>query len=121
MFGERLKHLRENKNLFQKELGDILHVTSQTISGWEINRTTPDYETLVKIANYFNVSVDYLLGNEKQASKFENELREKEALKMALKNAGYMKDDEDLSDRELERLMKFVSQNKHFIKNEDEK
>lgn len=64
MFGEKLKHLRESKQLFQKELGDELGVTSQTISGWEIERTRPDYEMLQKIANYFNVSIDYLLDNE---------------------------------------------------------
>ncbi len=117
MFGERLKFLRENKNILQKELANVLNTTSQTISGWEISRTKPDYDTLVKIANYFNVSVDYLLGNEKNANKYEQELKEKEILKKTLINIGYMQDGEDLSDEELERLMKFVKNNKEFIKN----
>lgn len=116
MFGEKLKCLRENKNLLQKELGDILNVTSQTVSGWEINRTRPDYDTLVKIANYFGVTVDYLLGNEANANKIENEVLEKEMLKQLLIKNGYMKDNENLSDDELERLMKFVVNNKNILK-----
>lgn len=116
MFGERLKTLRENNKLLQKELADILGVTSQTISGWEINRTTPDYETLVKISKYFGVSIDFLLGNEATASKYESELQEKEVLKNALINAGYMQENEDLTDKELENLMDFVKTNKKYIK-----
>ncbi len=116
MFGEKIKQLRENANLYQKELADVLNVTSQTISGWEINRTTPDYDTLVKIANYFNVSTDYLLNNEKKASEYEDKLIEKEALRKALINSGYMQDGEDLSKDELKKLMDFIKINKKYIK-----
>lgn len=113
MFEIRLKQLREDKDLLQKELGDILGVTSQTISGWEIGRTKPDYDMLVKIAKYFNVSVDYLLGNVSKNS----EKDEMGYLKQLLIKNGYMKPNEDLSKEELERLMKFVKNNKEFIKN----
>ncbi len=116
MFGERLKYLRENKNLLQKELGDALNVTSQTVSGWEINRTKPDYDMLVTIANFFEVTIDYLLGNEMKATKIENELKEKEALKQLLIKNGYMKENENLSDEELNKLMKFVVNNKDILK-----
>lgn len=116
MFGKRLKELRESKNLYQKELASELDVTMQTISGWEINRTTPDYDMLVKIANFFNVSVDFLLGNEKKAKKIEDKETEKEALKNALVENGYMKKDEDLTNDELKRLMEFVKTNKKYIK-----
>ena len=116
MFGEKLKNLRENKNLLQKELGDALNVTSQTVSGWEINRTKPDYDMLVTIANYFEVTTDYLLGNEMKASKIENKLKKKEALKQLLIKNGYMKQSDDLSNEELNRLMEFVVNNKHLLK-----
>lgn len=116
MLGENIKQLRENANMYQKELAQVLNVTSQTISGWEINRTAPDYETLVKIANYFGVSTDYLLNNQKEASEYENELHEKEALKKALIKSGYMKDGEDLSNDELKKLMEFIKINKKYIK-----
>ena len=71
MFSEKLKTLRENANLLQKELACELNVTSQTISGWEIGRTTPDYETLVKIAQYFQVSTDFLLNNNSKQNNLE--------------------------------------------------
>lgn len=116
MFGEKLKSLRESKNLLQKELADVLNTTSQTISGWEISRTKPDYDTLVKIANYFNVSTDYLLGNDVNATKFENELKEREALYKALVNGGYINDGEDLTNEELKNLIEFVKTNKKYIK-----
>ena len=116
MFGKRLKELREHKNLLQKELAAELNVTMQTISGWEISRTTPDYDTLVKIANFFNVSIDYLLGNEGKAHKLELEISEKDALKNALIENGYMNKGEDLTDAELKKLMEFVKTNKKYIK-----
>lgn len=117
MFGEKLKNLREDADLKQKELGKDLNVTSQTISGWEINRTKPDYEMLKKIANYFGVSTDYLLGNTPQKS----EQEEIESLRQLLIKKGIMKPGEDLSKQDLDNLMKFVGANKDFLKNCKEK
>lgn len=62
MFDKIIKNLRESKELSQKELGDILNISASTIGMWEQNRRNPDKDMLVKIADYFDVSVDYLLG-----------------------------------------------------------
>lgn len=62
MFAERLKFLREERKLTQVELGKILNISNQAVSTWEKDKE-PNYDTLKKIANYFNVSIDYLLGN----------------------------------------------------------
>ena len=59
--GERLKEKRLSASLSQKELGDILHVSRQTISSWEVGRTYPDLETLVAISEYYQVPLDELL------------------------------------------------------------
>ncbi|WIF95021.1 helix-turn-helix domain-containing protein [Caminicella sporogenes] len=61
-FGQRLKELRINKNITQSELANILNKSRSTIAGYEINDRMPDFETLTKIADFFNVSIDYLLG-----------------------------------------------------------
>lgn len=61
-FGYRLKTLRTSKKMTQTELGDILNVTKSSISGYENGTRFPDQESLVKIAEYFNVTTDYLLG-----------------------------------------------------------
>lgn len=117
MIAKKLNQLLNINNLNQTDLANHLGLSSQGVGRWCRGETRPDYDYLIKIANFFGVSTDYLLGNEKQAEKIKEELREKEALKKALINAGYMKENEDLSDKELERLMKFVSQNKEFIRN----
>ena len=59
---DRLKELRKSNNLTQTELGKILGVGKTTISMYENNNSTPNDEIKLKIAEYFNVSVDYLLG-----------------------------------------------------------
>ena len=63
-FGNILQELREDNNLSQQELGEILNFTGQTISYWELNKREPDIETLIKIAKYFDVTLDYLCGKE---------------------------------------------------------
>lgn len=61
-FGSRLKKLRIKKELTGQELGKLLNVTKMSISRWESDQRFPDKDTLVKIANFFDVSTDYLLG-----------------------------------------------------------
>lgn len=60
-FGERLKKLREEKDLTQTQLAEILNIPNQSISNYERDYRKPDYETLSIIADYFNVSTDYLI------------------------------------------------------------
>lgn len=60
--GDRLRELRTEKDLEQKELANILQVHKGTISNWENNKRNPDNEMLTKISNFFDVSIDYLLG-----------------------------------------------------------
>ncbi len=69
MFNRILKELRDEKNLTQQELADELGVARMTINFYESNRRTPDIHFAVKAANYFNVSVDYLVGNSNVKSK----------------------------------------------------
>lgn len=69
--GEIIKELREEEGLNQLELSKILNVHKGSISNWENNKRTPDADMLIKIADFFNCSVDYLLGNTKIRNKFE--------------------------------------------------
>lgn len=61
-FAMRLKKLREQKKLNQTELANLLEVSNGSISKWERGDRQPDYETLERIADIFNVTIDYLLG-----------------------------------------------------------
>lgn len=61
-FGARLKKLRLEKEMTQEQLGKIFNVTNVGIAKWESNDRFPDKVTLVNIAEYFHVTIDYLLG-----------------------------------------------------------
>lgn len=61
-FKTRIRQLRENKELTQEELAKVIGVSRATLASWEIGRREPDFETASKIADFFDVSVDYLLG-----------------------------------------------------------
>lgn len=58
----RLKELREQRRLNQEGLAICLNVSQSTVSAYEVGDRTPDLETIIKIANFFNVSIDYLVG-----------------------------------------------------------
>ncbi|OGO88698.1 MAG: hypothetical protein A2Y24_06520 [Clostridiales bacterium GWE2_32_10] len=62
MLGERIKKLRINKNLNQEQLAEKLFMKKNYISRYENERVTPPIETIIKLAEIFNVSTDYLLG-----------------------------------------------------------
>lgn len=61
-FGQRLTELREEKDIFQKELAAHLNVSISTISNYENDVHYPDVIILCKLADYFHVTIDYLLG-----------------------------------------------------------
>lgn len=60
----RLKELRQKANKSQKEMANLLNMSQTGYSSYEIGRTDPDIETLKKIAQYFHVTIDYLVENE---------------------------------------------------------
>lgn len=61
MVGKRLRELRSERKISQIELSKILGVVMTSISMYELDERTPSPEVLVKMANYFDCSVDYLL------------------------------------------------------------
>lgn len=62
MIGERIRMLREEKNLTQQDLAEAINSTQQKISNYEKGPIEPDYETLKSIADFFGTTTDYLLG-----------------------------------------------------------
>lgn len=62
MKGIRLKELREQKGETQAQLADVLDVSQQAVGKWELDKASPDDKMLIKIANHYGVSIDYLLG-----------------------------------------------------------
>lgn len=64
VFGTRVKDLREKEGLSMEQLATDLGVTKSRVNMWENNGTIPRGDVLVQLANYFNVSTDFLLGND---------------------------------------------------------
>lgn len=72
-FGERLKKLRTNRHMTQDELGEIFEnpKAQSTVGTWERGVRQPSMEDLVRIAQFFNVSIDYLLGISEEERRIE--------------------------------------------------
>lgn len=69
---ERLKELRTEFNISQQQLANVIGVSQQSINKYENHNVEPDIETLKAMADYFNVSIDYLVGYEKETKDSEN-------------------------------------------------
>ena len=62
LINERIKILRKDSNLTQKQLATIIDVQPVSLQRFEYGTSRPSLDTLVKLADYFNVSLDYLVG-----------------------------------------------------------
>lgn len=62
IFHERLKYLRKDNNITQKTISNYLEIHINSYQKYEQGTREPNFDTLLKIANYFNVSIDYLFG-----------------------------------------------------------
>lgn len=78
MLGSRLTHLRKQRKKTQEDIASMLGITRPAYTAYEKDSRKPDYDTLTKLADYYEVTVDYLLGrtdfpeyNEQQQSEFE--------------------------------------------------
>ena len=65
MVGNQIRELRRKFNMTQAQLATHIGVSTGAIGLWETNKREPDNSTIVKIANIFSVSTDYILGNKK--------------------------------------------------------
>ena len=61
-FGEKLKYLRKEANIGQNQLAETLKISNASISYWETGKQLPSAEAVYKLAVFFSVSADYLLG-----------------------------------------------------------
>ena len=65
IFSERIKKIRLDNHMTMNEFAKLLNVTKSRINMWENNGTVPREDILIKLSKHYNVSIDYLLGNEK--------------------------------------------------------
>lgn len=66
--GSKLRRLRKAKRMTQEELGRIVGVSNVMISSYELSTRHPPYEVMIRLARFFGVSTDYLVGIDKELS-----------------------------------------------------
>ncbi len=110
----RLREIRKKAGMTMKELGAVIGVAESTISQYETGKREPDYETLLRISEYFGVSVGFLLGTEQGDEKTPTENRGRSVddadLKFALWGDCDDIDDDDLAD--VKKYAAFVRERK---------
>lgn len=131
MFGDKLKQLRNSHNLTQKELGEKFNLSQRVIGYYEKNERFPDQTTLLKIAEYFDVSIDFLLGrtdykhNHDDISKLKKDKDIEEILENTmndiLNQEGLMLNGEILNDNDLMLLKKAIKNGIEYAKSMKEK
>ena len=62
MYGERIRELRKERNMSQKQLGEAIGVDFRTVSFWETERYEPNITQIIKLCKLFQVESDFLLG-----------------------------------------------------------
>lgn len=63
--GKQLRYFRQRKKMSQKQIAELLHVTPQTVSKWELNKSAPDYDQLIMLSKIYRKSIDAILGQAK--------------------------------------------------------
>ncbi|MGN0796225.1 MAG: helix-turn-helix domain-containing protein [Christensenellales bacterium] len=66
----KLKELRKEKNLLQKDIAKELNIKNTTYSNWEVGVSEPDIQSLTRLADFFGCSIDYLVGREDEDGAF---------------------------------------------------
>lgn len=106
----RLKILREEFKLSQLDLANKLNMSQQAISAYEKETREPDIETINKLANFFGVSIDYLLGK----SDIRNYDKDEQEFRFA-----YHKEMEGLTEEEIADALRFYKEMKKKVKGDN--
>ena len=75
----RIRDLREDRDLRQVDVAKATGIDQKTLSNYETGKTNPDSEAIIRLADFFNVSADYLLGRKSAPENIESSLRKIEA------------------------------------------
>lgn len=105
MLGERIKELRDEKNISQKELASFLGVSPSTIGMYEQDRRTPDSEMILKLADFFDVTTDYLLGRNKD---LKEKLTEKEKVSPEVETIAAHLEGKDITPKKMKLIKNYI-------------
>lgn len=119
MLKDRLKELRNKKGMSQRELANFLQLSPSAIAMYETGQREPDSETLKKIADFFNVSIDYLLGRtdlpnahipDDYTQKYKVTKRDLKQYEDFIRRAGAFFMDDQVAEEDKEKLFRDISE-----------
>lgn len=109
MFGKKLKMLRKKNGLTQLCLAKKLGISPSAVGMYEQGRREPEYKMLIKIAEFFNVSVDYLVDSKKRKKYFKNVDQIADEIEFILRNKKYLNSSSgSISDETLNSIVEAV-------------
>ena len=110
-FARNFKHLRIQNGKTQEELGKILNKDYSTIGKWELGQRSPAMEDVIKIADYFNISLQELISGNVDNS---NNYLKHEKFKKILKDRGLMDENDNIDEDSFNKLMKIADMMKEM-------
>lgn len=102
----RIRELRKQRGLTMKQLGSMLGLAESTVSQYETGKRQPDNETLLKLGEIFDVTVDFLLGGEKMPTPVFESGHSVNIVRIAGRDGSFL--EKQLNDKELQALKAFV-------------
>ena len=108
MFGNRLRELRASRKMSQSDLAKAIHVSQQAITKWETGKSEPASSAITAVANYFNVSTDYLLGKTLDKTPEKDMTKNQKLIAYSI--------DPDISDEERQAIIEMVQAAKKLRK-----
>ena len=114
-FSYRLNALLEEHNMTQTQLAKIVGTSNVTICRYSTCERTPRLDVITKIANTFNVSIDYLLGNSESKTLKSSEIDADVEMAMIIKDLYNLDKNSHLSKKQIEMIKKLLLANKDFI------
>lgn len=109
-FGKTLAILREEKNIDRMELAKVLNISYSSVSKYETDIRFPDQEILKKIADYFEVSIDYLLGRIQVRNPYAQSATEKEYIFEKPAHDSYKSDLPEEAIKQIDDYIEFIKQ-----------
>jgi len=111
--GEKLQTLRESRGYMQRDVAANLEIAPNTLSGYERGLRNPDSEILIKLAKFYGVTVDFLLGTENSVSELEEEMPEGFTVLRRMKTLS------PLAKNRMIQIMKTLLEEEERVKKED--
>ncbi len=113
MFAEKLRLLRKERNMTQTELSKSLGVSASSIGMYEQGRREPDSQMLLKVANFFDVTAGYLIGDEEDA-RTQNVEEIAELVSEMLRKKEYLfYEGQPLNEEDVERIIRVIREGIH--------